>query len=230
MTAVCTPCGYEMKAVTESGVWKVLQRLMQDTDKFGDHQVSFKNLDGTVDYAMVLYQSLSDDGTSTKYYVGLMVDLYEDSMDMDDVVASVTAKHPALQAWVLRRFDGEPELYQFGPVNEQLRYVETDRECFPELMKRIRELQNLKLCSCAKDVYFDDADFCLSCQLTATPEDLQSEICCVCQCDAFKMHSVTVNCCGKNMHKECYKHVTSESFGKNRLRCPMCRGMCLLRH
>lgn len=211
-----------MKAVTEDGLRAVLFRLRDYPCHSAESHVDFENLEGSVTFSLHCYEQTWQTNLPYKRYaVGVLVNLQWDEEDE-------IPHQPAVSRWVDKCNEGDTEVYSFGPLDENLCYVGSKKDAISEIMTKVRHCQALKICSCSREVYFDNAELCLSCQLTATPSDLGRVHCCVCQSDAFSMHCVKVKCCSHRMHRGCYAHVTSAVFGDRRMRCPLCRGNCVL--
>lgn len=203
-----------MKPITKTGLRAVLDRLKTGCTGYAD----FCNFDDTVDFSLHVHTCGEDNVDELPtYVVGIMINLPMDDCDS------------ALTTWVNTHFDGDPELYEFNAMDSDYVYVESKRDAFEDIVKRLQQLQAIRICPCDQHVYFDDEDMCLTCQLTCTPEDLERDFCSVCQSDVYHRHSVTLACCGKKLHRTCYQNVTAEAFRHQSMRCPMCRGSCALK-
>jgi hypothetical protein len=198
-----------MRAVTEPGLRAVIDRLRHGNIGYA----GFTNMERTAHFSLFVYKHhRNEDHHDSKYVVGVLVDLEE--------------SEKGVCHWVQSCFDGDTELYEIGPFNDKLVYTDTKQDAVQEVFRRVSQLQKLRVCPCDQNVYFDEADMCLSCQLTCTEEDLKKDFCAVCQDDVLYRHAVTVACCDNILHRSCYDNLMAESSS---LKCPLCRKKCTVK-
>ena len=203
-----------MREVSSRGLHSVLSRLKKQCEHAGKYSFKFSNYDDSVDFYLCMVSR-----GERRFELRMVVDVFlkNDEEDADNV------KHPAVWAWLMERYDGDNELYNWGPINED--FEEFDVDIRPEVLTKIKRMQSLKMCPCHSGIFFDDAAVCLACDFVATDEDCTLEKCCICQDAVYKFHAVKTACCLHMLHRSCCSELINrhDEDGECAPRCPMCR-------
>jgi hypothetical protein len=85
---------------------------------------------------------------------------------------------------------------------------------------RINELYSMTICACGEHFIKDAADMCIFCEMSCTPADLETTLCCICQNETAKKNTILQPCCQKRIHTRCL-HTWHKTSGKTQ--CPLCR-------
>lgn len=199
-----------MRKVTEFGLRAVLHRLRKGNVGYA----GFTNLEQTAQFSLCIYKCRRHG------------DPYENA-SVISILVNLEDSDSGVGHWIDACFSGDTEMYEYGPVDEDFRDIETGKEIWPDVYRRVTQLQDMRVCPCNRNVYFDSADMCMSCHLTCSEADLKKEFCSVCQEDVLLRHAVTVDCCSNFLHRSCYENCV---YSTSSLKCPVCRGRCVLKH
>lgn len=100
-------------------------------------------------------------------------------------------------------------------------------EAVAKVVSLVNRAYETVICPCGAYLIKDGADMCAFCQMTATPEDLRKEYCCICMDDGVAKHMATQPCCGQRLHRACLATWAAARRGDDSggapASCPLCR-------
>lgn len=112
-------------------------------------------------------------------------------------------------------FETDVEIIEGGGNNKTVDIKDDDLE---ELKTRINDIVRWSVCRGCKRRFLDspDHDMCTFCVMTSTPEDLEKEMCVICQEQTSAKLFKQLPCCKQRMHVHCLASMKKRQ-------CPLCR-------